>query len=74
MERGKFQVIVTEIGSNRTKVVALISKKTEASLIESIKLPGKLPCTLQQHLSQEEAKSLAEELEKVGAKVKIDPE
>lgn len=70
-EKTEFDVILTEIGSNKIQVIKEVRKLTSLGLKEAKDLVEAAPKPIKQGVSKEEAQKVKQVLEAVGAKVEI---
>jgi len=70
-EKTEFTVILKEVGEKRIDVIKEIRQITGLGLKESKEMVEKLPSTVKEAVSKEEAEKAKQKLEAVGAKVEI---
>lgn len=70
-EKTEFDVILTEIGSNKINVIKIVREITGLGLKEAKELVESAPKPLKTGISKEEAEQIKKKLEEVGAKVEL---
>ena len=70
-EKTEFDVVMTEFGAEKSKVIKEVSGITGAGLAEAKALVEGVPTKLKEGVSKEEAEEIKAKLEAVGAKVEI---
>ena len=70
-EKTEFDVILTEIGSEKIKVIKAVREITGLGLADAKALVDGAPKALQEAASKDEAESIKAKLEEVGAKVEL---
>ena len=70
-EKTEFDVELTEIGSEKVKVIKVVREATGLGLKEAKELVDSAPKALKTGVSKEEAEALKKQLEEVGAKVTL---
>ena len=70
-EQSEFEVILTEIGSNKIAVIKEVRTITGLGLKEVKDLVEGAPTTLKQEVAKEEAEGMKKALEAAGAKVEL---
>jgi large subunit ribosomal protein L7/L12 len=70
-EKTEFDVILTEFGSQKIKVIKEIRAVTNLGLKEAKDLVEGAPKPIKEGVSKEEAEKIKEQVESVGAKVEI---
>ncbi|RKX59027.1 MAG: 50S ribosomal protein L7/L12 [Thermodesulfobacteriota bacterium] len=70
-EKTEFDVILTEIGSNKINVIKIVREVTGLGLKEAKELVESAPKPLKTGISKEEAEEIKKKLEEVGAKVEL---
>jgi len=70
-EKTEFDVELTEVGSEKVKVIKVVREATGLGLKEAKDLVDSAPKTLKEAASKEEAEELKKKLEEVGAKVTL---
>jgi len=70
-EKTEFDVILTEIGSNKINVIKVVREITGLGLKEAKDLVESVPKPIKTGVSKEEAEEIKKKLEEVGAKVEI---
>ena len=68
-EKSEFDVELTEVGSEKVKVIKVVREATGLGLKEAKELVDSAPKALKTGVSKEEAEALKKQLEEVGAKV-----
>ena len=70
-EKTEFDVELTEVGSEKVKVIKVVREITGLGLKEAKDVVDNAPKTLKEAVSKEEAESIKAKLEEVGAKVTV---
>ena len=70
-EKTEFDVILTEIGSEKIKVIKVVRELTGLGLAEAKAAVEAAPKALKEGISKDEAEELKKKLEEVGAKVEL---
>jgi ribosomal protein L7/L12 len=70
-EKTEFDVELTEVGSEKVKVIKVVREATGLGLKEAKELVDNAPKALKAGVSKEEAEALKKQLEEVGAKVTL---
>ena len=70
-EKTEFDVELTEIGSEKVKVIKVVREATGPGLKEAKDVVDGAPKVLKEAISKEEAEELKKKLEEVGAKVTL---
>ena len=70
-EKTEFDVELTEIGSEKVKVIKVVREITGLGLKEAKDVVDNAPKTLKEAVSKDEAEEIKKKLEEVGAKVTI---
>ena len=70
-EKTEFDVELTEIGSEKVKVIKVVREVTGLGLKEAKDVVDNAPKTLKEAVSKEEAEDIKKKLEEVGAKVTL---
>ena len=70
-EKTEFDVELTEVGSEKVKVIKVVREATGLGLKEAKELVDNAPKALKTGVSKEEAEALKKQLEEVGAKVTL---
>ena len=70
-EKTEFDVELTEVGSEKVKVIKVVREATGLGLKEDKELVDNAPKALKAGVSKEEAEALKKQLEEVGAKVTL---
>ena len=70
-EKSEFDVELTEIGSEKVKVIKVVREATGLGLKEAKDLVDSAPKVLKEAASKEEAEEIKKKLEEVGAKVTL---
>lgn len=70
-EKTEFDVELTEIGSEKVKVIKVVREATGLGLKEAKDMVDSAPKVLKEGISKEEAEELKKKLEEVGAKVTL---
>ena len=70
-EQTEFSVILTDVGSEKIKVIKVVRELTSLGLKEAKEATEKLPSTIKEGISKEDANAIAEKFKEVGATVEI---
>ena len=70
-EKTEFDVELTEVGSEKVKVIKVVREITGLGLKEAKDVVDNAPKTLKEAVSKEEAEDIKKKLEEVGAKVTL---
>lgn len=70
-EQSEFSVVLTDAGSQKIKVIKVVRELTSLGLKEAKEATEKLPATIKEGLSKEDAEAIAEKFKEVGATVEI---
>lgn len=70
-EKTEFDVELTEIGSEKVKVIKVVREATGLGLKEAKEVVDNAPKVVKEGVSKEEAEELKKKLEEVGAKVTL---
>ena len=70
-EKDEFDVELTEVGSEKIKVIKVVREVTGLGLKEAKELVDNAPKTLKEQASKEDAEAIKAKLEEVGAKVTL---
>ncbi len=70
-EKTEFDVILTEIGSEKIKVIKVVRELTGLGLAEAKAAVEAAPKAIKEGISKEDAEAVKAKLEEVGAKVEI---
>ncbi len=70
-EQSEFDVVLTEIGSEKIKVIKVVRSLTSLGLKEAKDLVDGAPNTVKEGVSKEEANEAKTQLEEVGAKIEV---
>ena len=70
-EKTEFDVELTEVGTNKVKVIKVVREATALGLKEAKELVDGAPKMVKTGISKEEAEALKKSLEEVGAKVTL---
>ena len=70
-EKTEFDVVLTEIGAEKIKVIKVVREITGLGLAEAKAAVEAAPKALKEGISKEDAEALKAKLEEVGAKVEI---
>jgi len=70
-EKTEFDVVMTDFGSEKIKVIKVVREITGLGLAEAKAKVEAVPATLKEGASKEDAEALKKQLEEVGAKVEI---
>ena len=70
-EKTEFDVELTEVGSEKVKVIKVVREATGLGLKEAKDLVDNAPKTLKEAASKEEAEEIKKKLEEVGATVEL---
>ena len=67
----EFDVVLKEVGSNKTAVIKVVRAATDRGLKEAKEIVDNAPKTLKEGISKEDAEKLAEELKGAGAVAEV---
>ena len=70
-EKTEFDVVLTEIGSEKIKVIKVVREITGLGLAEAKAVVEAAPKAIKEGLSKDDAEELKKKLEEVGAKVEL---
>ena len=70
-EKTEFDVVLTDAGAEKIKVIKVVREITGLGLKEAKELVESAPKKLKEGVSKEEAEELAKKLEEVGAKASV---
>ena len=70
-EQTEFDVVLTEIGSEKIKVIKVVREITGLGLKEAKEIVDNAPKPLKEAIAKDEAEAIAKKLEEVGAKVEV---
>ena len=70
-EKTEFDVVLTEIGSEKIKVIKVVREVTGLGLADAKGLVESAPKAIKEGISKEDAEALKAKLEEVGAKVEL---
>ena len=70
-EKNEFDVVLTEIGAEKIKVIKVVREITGLGLAEAKAVVEAAPKAIKEGLSKEDAEELKKKLEEVGAKVEL---
>ncbi|NLX64765.1 MAG: 50S ribosomal protein L7/L12 [Clostridiaceae bacterium] len=70
-EQTEFSVILKDTGAEKIKVIKVVREVTNLGLKEAKEVTEKVPSTIKEGLSKEEANAIAEKFKEVGATVEI---
>ena len=70
-EKTEFDVVLTEIGAEKIKVIKVVREITGLGLAEAKALVEAAPKAIKEGISKEDAEELKKKLEDVGAKVEL---
>ncbi|NLT57488.1 MAG: 50S ribosomal protein L7/L12 [Clostridiales bacterium] len=70
-EKTEFDVVLTEIGAEKIKVIKVVREITGLGLKEAKDLVDTAPKPVKEGVSKEEAEAMAKQFEEVGAKVEL---
>jgi large subunit ribosomal protein L7/L12 len=70
-EKTEFNVNLTEVGSDKIKVIKVVREVTSLGLKEAKDLVESAPKSLKEGVNKEEAEAIKKKFEEVGAKVEI---
>ncbi len=70
-EKTSFDVVLTDVGSSKIKVLKVVREITGLGLAEAKALIDNLPKAIKEGVSKEEAEELKKKLEEAGAKVEL---
>ena len=71
-EKTEFNVTLSEVGTDKIKVIKVVREVTSLGLKEAKDLVESAPKSLKEGVSKDEAAAIQKKFEEVGAKVKID--
>ena len=70
-EKTEFDVVMTDFGSEKIKVIKIVREITGLGLAEAKAKVEGVPATLKEGISKDDAEALKKQLEEVGAKVEL---
>ena len=70
-EKTEFDVVMTDFGAEKIKVIKVVREITGLGLAEAKAKVEAVPATLKEGISKDDAEALKKQLEEVGAKVEI---
>jgi large subunit ribosomal protein L7/L12 len=70
-EKTEFDLVLTEVGSEKIKVIKVVREITGLGLKEAKEMVDNAPKTLKEAVAKDEAEAMAKKLEEVGAKVEV---
>ena len=70
-EKTEFDVVLTDVGGEKIKVIKIVSEITGLGLAEAKAMVEAAPKALKEGISKEDAEALKAKLEEVGAKVEL---
>lgn len=70
-EKSEFDVVLTNAGANKIKVIKVVREITGLGLKEAKELVDNAPKTLKEAVSKDEAEQMKEKLEAAGASVEV---
>ena len=70
-EQTEFDAVLTEIGSEKIKVIKVVREITGLGLKEAKEIVDNAPKPLKEAIAKDEAEAIAKKLEEVGAKVEV---
>ena len=70
-EKTEFDVILKETGAEKIKVIKVVREITALGLKEAKEVTEKVPSTIKEGISKEEAEEIAAKFKEVGATVEI---
>ena len=70
-EKTEFDVVLTEIGSEKIKVIKVVREVTGLGLAEAKAMVEAAPKAIKEGISKDDAEALKAKLEEVGAKVEL---
>jgi len=70
-EKTEFDVVMTDFGAEKIKVIKVVREATGLGLAEAKAKVEAIPATLKEGVSKDDAEALKKQLEEVGAKVEI---
>ena len=70
-EKTEFDVVMTDFGAEKIKVIKIVREITGLGLAEAKAKVEGIPATLKEAVSKEDAEELKKKLEEVGAKVEV---
>jgi large subunit ribosomal protein L7/L12 len=71
-EKTEFNVTLTEIGTDKIKVIKVVREVTSLGLKEAKDLVESAPKSVKEAVTKDEAEAIKKKFEEVGAKVKVD--
>jgi large subunit ribosomal protein L7/L12 len=70
-EQTEFEVVLTEVGADKIKVIKVVREITNLGLKEAKDLVDGLPKNIKENIPKDEAETIKKKFEEVGAKVEI---
>ena len=70
-EKTEFDVVMTDFGAEKIKVIKVVREVTGLGLAEAKAKVEAVPATLKEGISKDDAEALKKQLEEVGAKVEL---
>ena len=70
-EKTEFDVVMTDFGAEKIKVIKIVREITGLGLAEAKAKVEAVPATLKEGISKDDAEELKKQLEEVGAKVEL---
>ena len=70
-EKTEFDVVMTDFGAEKIKVIKIVRELTGLGLAEAKAKVEGIPATLKEGVSKDDAEALKKQLEEVGAKVEL---
>ncbi|MDR1774012.1 MAG: 50S ribosomal protein L7/L12 [Clostridioides sp.] len=70
-EKTEFDVVLTEVGATKVKVIKVVREATGLGLKEAKELVDNAPKTIKEGASKEEAEDIKAKLEEAGAKAEV---
>lgn len=70
-EKTEFDVVLTEVGSEKIKVIKVVREITGLGLKEAKEMVDGAPKTIKEAVAKEEAEEIKKKLEEAGAKVEL---
>ena len=70
-EKTEFDVVMTDFGAEKIKVIKVVREITGLGLAEAKAKVEAVPATLKEGISKDDAEALQKQLEEVGAKVEL---
>jgi len=70
-EKTEFDVVMTDFGAEKIKVIKVVLELTGLGLAEAKAKVEAIPATLKEGVSKDDAEALKKQLEEVGAKVEL---